>query len=170
MKRNSLFIFWGFMLILMWPSEGLRAADTENTRDSLRGLAGVYVAVETLEKQIIQAGLTQERIRREVVLQLQGAGIRTLSRKEWQDAAGSPFLYVNAHVLRLQETPEYIYSVAVAFKQNVYPVREPIQIIGAATWSTGTITGITGRLDNIRAAVASRVDRFVAAYSYVNSR
>jgi hypothetical protein len=169
-QKNSLFIFLGLMLISLWHPAGLGAADTENTRDSLRGLPGIYVSVEALEKKITRAGLTPERIRRKVVLQLQRAGIRTLSRKEWQDAAGSPFLYVNAHVLKLQETPEYVYSIALALRQNVYPVREPIQIIGAATWSTGTITGITSQLDKIPAAVADRVGRFIDAYYYVNPR
>jgi hypothetical protein len=83
---------------------------------------------------------------------------------------GSPFLDVNAHVLKLRATREYIYSVNISFKQTVYPARKPVEITGAATWTIGGIIGITSDLDKIRASVKDQVEDFIQAYLAVNPK
>ena len=138
--------------------------------ESLRGLKGVYIWVESLASQIKKDGLTEELIRRDVASQLQVAGIRILSKEEWFDTEGSPYLYVSANVLKLQPTNEYIYSIGISLRQNVYPVRKPIEITGAATWSMGGIIGITSNLNKIRASVKEQIEEFIKVYLSVNPK
>lgn len=146
------------------------ASDTKYNRTSLRGVEGVYVKVEGLTPELEKDGLKQTLIRRDVESELRTAGIRTLSKEKWFDMTGSPHLYVNINCLKLGETKEYIYSIRIAFRQNVYPEREPILILGATTWSVGGVIGITQRIDKIRASLKSRVDEFIKAYLSVNPK
>ena len=167
MRRNWIFLTT-FTLSLLYLSSFVMAYDSKVSRQSFRGLKGVYVFVENLEPQIEKDGLTQNSIKRDVEMMLRKAKIKTLSKGEWFDMTGSPYLYVNPNVLKLTETKEYIYSISIALKQNVYPVREPIEILGAATWSVGGIIGITPNLDKIRASVKELANKFIQTYLSVN--
>lgn len=169
MKRNWIFLLT-FALSLLTLSSIAMAYDSRVARESFRGLKGVYVFLENLDPQIEKDGLTKDSIRRDVELMLRNAKIKTLSKAEWFEVTGSPYLYVNANVLKLPKTKEYIYSVNIALKQNVYPVREPIEILGAATWSVGGIIGIAPSLDKIRASIKEQVDKFIKIYLAVNPR
>ena len=144
------------------------AASHSMQRESFRGLKGVYVSVERLDPRIEKDGLSGDQIRADVVSQLRLAGIKVLSKKEWFDSEGSPYLYVNANILKLQETEEYVYSVNISLKENVYPARNAIEISGAATWSMGGIVGITPHLNQIRDSVGSQADEFIKVYLSVN--
>jgi hypothetical protein len=146
------------------------ASDAKYNRASLRGVEAVYVKVEGLTPEIQKDGLTETLIRREVESRLRTAGIRILSKDKWLDVMGSPHLYLNINCLKLRETKEYIYSIRIAFRQNVYPEREAILILGATTWSAGGILGITYRFDKIRTSVKGRVDEFIKAYLSVNPK
>jgi hypothetical protein len=126
--------------------------------------------VENLGTQIEKDGLTKNSIKKDAEFMLRKAKIRTFSKGEWFEVTGSPYLYVNANVIKLLQTKEYIYSIGVALKQNVYPVREPIEILGATTWSLGGIIGITPSLDKIRAAVREQVNKFIKVYLSVNQK
>lgn len=139
-------------------------------RESFRGLDGVFVSVERLDPRIERDDLTADQIRADTVSQIRNAGIRVLSKKEWFDTEGSPYLYVNANILKLQETEEYIYSVNISLKQTVYPARNPIEISGAATWSIGGIIGITPHLRTIRDAIRDQVKAFINVYLAVNPK
>jgi len=167
--------YWGFFsgvivaLLLNTTSSSLAGQYTVQ-QESLRDLKGVYISVENLSAGIQKDGLTKDRIRKDVELMLRKAGIYILSKKEWFDTEGSPFLYVNAHVLKLPATSEYIYSINISFKQTVYPARKPVEITGAATWTTGGIVGITPDLDKIRASVKAQVEEFIKAYLAVNPK
>jgi hypothetical protein len=67
-------------------------------RDSLRGLQGVNVIVESLTAEAEQLGLTREALQIDTELQLRQYGIKVLTREEWVKTPGSPFLYVNVTV------------------------------------------------------------------------
>ena len=166
--------YWSFLtllvLALLSPCTSSLGGYYAIQIESLRGLKGVHIWVESLASQIKKDGLTEELIRRDVASQLQVAGIRILSKEEWFDTEGSPYLYVNANVLKLQPTNEYIYSIGISLRQNVYPVRKPIEITGAATWSMGGIIGITSNLNKIRASVKDQIEEFIRVYLSVNPK
>jgi hypothetical protein len=163
-------LFSGVILVLLTITSFSLAGQYSIQQESLRDLKGVFISVESLAPEIQKDGLTKDRIRKDVELMLRKAGIKTLSKKEWFDVEGSPCLYVNAHVLKLRSTREYIYSVNISFKQTVYPSRKPVEITGAATWTIGGIIGITADLDKIRASVKEQVEKFIKAYLGVNPK
>ena len=101
---------------------------------------------------------------------LQKAGIQIYGKDEWLRIPGNPHVYINANVLKLKETKEYIYTITIALKENVYLLREPIEIWGASTWSKGGVVGITGRLEKIRNSVKSEVEAFIGAVKSQNPR
>ena len=146
------------------------AEDAKYNRESLRGIKRFYVSVENLDPVIEKSGLTKKSIGKDVESWLRKAGIKTFTKKECFDIKGNPYYYVNINVLKLHATKEYIYSIHTSFKQNVYSVREPITIIGAATWSTGNTIGITGNLNKIRTSIKAQVDQFIGAYFAVNPK
>lgn len=168
MKRAKWLMALGLAGSLFLPQGRVLGEDTENTRDSLRRLQGVYVVVERLDPAVKQAGLSAPGLREEIHATLHDQAIRTLTRGRWLAMEGQPHLYVNAHVVPLKESREYLYSVRVSFRQNVLPVREAVEIIAADTWSLGLVTGITGDPDRIRAAVLRQVARFIEAFRYAN--
>jgi hypothetical protein len=133
-------------------------------------VGAVYISVERVDPEVQRDGLTEKEIETLVRTRLQTNGIGILNRGQWLAEPGNPFLYVHANVFKLSESNEYIYAVRASLKQTVYPVREPIEIIGAATWSAGGSIGITPSLEKIRASIQDQVDRFVAAYRAVNPR
>lgn len=158
------------VLALLNMTSFLSAGYHSIQRESLRGLKGIYISIENLTPEIQKEGLTKDHIQRDVELMLRTAGIKILSKEEWFDAEGSPSLYVNANILKLSATREYVYSVNISLKQTVYPIRKPMEITGAATWSVGGIVGITPDLGKIRASVKEQVDEFIKAYFSVNPK
>ena len=155
-----------FALCFMGLSSLALATDSADL--SLRGLKGLYISVERLDPEIRKDGLTEDEIKRDTTLILKKAGIKVLSKEEWFDHLGNPYLYLNTHVLRLGGGKEYIYSIHVALRQNVYLAREPIEVQGAATWWTGTTTGITPNLEKVRASIRAQVIKFAETYISVN--
>jgi hypothetical protein len=146
------------------------AGDPRFNRHALKGFDVFHVTVGRLAPEIEQDGLSAGSIRKDVETQLQSAGIQIVPEKESFDIPGNPCLYVNAHVLKLPATEEYIYSVSLAFNQNVYSVTEAKIILGAASWSSANVIGITGSLTKIRTSIKNQVATFIEAYRFVNPR
>ncbi len=168
MKPTTRLAAFCLAALLFFPQGQVLGEDTENTRDSLRRLQGVYVVVERLEPEVEQAGLRAADLRQEIHRLLREHGIPALTRGQWLALEGQPHLYVNAHVVPLKQTGEYLYSVRVSFRQNVLPVRQAVEIIAADTWSLGLITGITADLVRVRSAVLKQVAHFIEAFRYAN--
>lgn len=146
------------------------AQDIEHTRNARRGLSGVYVMPENpLDEDAIRGGLSQDAIRTDVELKLWQAGIRVLSREEWEQEPGKPYLQVWPRVLKGGVLGRYIYHITVEFKQYVNLVRSPsVQVFGA-TWSTEHM-GYTPELRDIREKLKERIDKFMDAYLSVNPK
>lgn len=153
--------------ILFFPGTALPLMYS-NQVESLRDLNGIYVLAEGIEREVEKDGLSNHILAREVGKRLKARGVKVLSREKWLDTSGSPYLYLNANILKLKESGEYIYSINISFKQNVYTARAPVEIIGAATWTTGGIVGITSRLENIHRLVLEKAEEFIDAYLLVN--
>jgi hypothetical protein len=143
-------------------------ASASSQCQSLRGIQGVYVSMDELDPEVEKDGLSSQQLRMETAEQVRKAGIRVFSREEWFHTSGAPSLDINLHVLKLEETKEYIYSIHIGLKQDVYLVREPIPASGATTWSLGTVTGITYDLEKIRTSLRDRIAHFVTDYFSVN--
>ncbi len=164
-------------VLLIGSAVPVLAIDSKETRLTLIGLQGVYVAVEELqpnvmkyEKHLRKSGLTKEQIQQGVAQRLREAEIRILSSDEWLKTPGRPVLYVNVNT---HENEKYLlaYDVRLELQQLVSIDSNPRIKTLASTW-TINVTGIVniGTLNIIRDNMFFLVDRFVEAYKSVNAR
>ncbi|MBN1276347.1 MAG: hypothetical protein JXA35_02560 [Deltaproteobacteria bacterium] len=146
----------------------LSATEKRISGESLRGIDAIYVYVEPLSPDIEKLGLNSTILKNDVVVKLESAGIRTMSRDRWLREEGSPYLDVMIRVLALADAKEFIYSIDIAFRQNVYPLRIAVEISGASTWSTGGVIGITPNLEKIRKSLRDQTDLFINSFLSIN--
>jgi hypothetical protein len=165
------------VLLLMGLAVPVFAVDSKETRLTLSGLQGVYVAIEELQpnllsygKYIRKYGLNKERIREDVEQRLRQAGIRVLTSDELLKAPGRPVLYVN---INTHENEKYwlAYDIRIELQQVVSIDSNPKIKTLASTW-TMNVTGIANidTLNVIRDNILYLTDRFVEAYKSVNSK
>jgi hypothetical protein len=159
-----------FVLVLSLHGGEARSSDDATSRRSLSGIKGFSVKVERIDPEIEGDGLRAAVIQSDAEDLLKGLGIRILSRAESLDEAGEPNLYINLNILKLRATNEYIYSIQLAFRQNAYLSRTPIEVLGASTWAPGLVTGITSDLGKIRDSVKGQVQTFGQAFRSVNPK
>jgi hypothetical protein len=169
-RNPSISVLFVFILILGLAGGEAHSADDATSRLSLSGIKGFSVKVERLDPDIEGDGLKAATIQSDAEALLKGLGIKTLSRMESLDQPGEPNFYIDLHVVKLRATSEYIYSIKVAFRQNAYLSRTPIEVLGASTWSLGLVTGITSDLRKIRDSVKAQVQRFGEAFRSVNPK
>lgn len=168
MKRVGLFRLLAVVLFLAVPVSAAFAVDMDVTRQTLRGLSGVYVNVEEVQPNIgmhaKRFGLAQDQLRADVERRLRERGIRVLSKDEWLVAPGRPVLYVcvNTH-----ETERfwYAYDIKIELQQMVRMEANPDVRTLATTWSV-SMTGMTnvGKLQVIRDDVGVLVGKFIDAF------
>ncbi len=148
-------------------------SDTESERQSLAGLAGVYVAVEPLDDRVRDL-LTVDTLRADVELRLRLADVRVLTKAEWLQAAGGPYLYLNVNVLPSSSTDPglFAYSVLLEINQDVTLQRDRRIAGTAATWSARGL-GLAGRNrleEAMRQGVRDLVDKLINAYLAINPK
>ncbi len=147
------------------------ALDNEKTRASLSGLPGFYLVVEDLRVEIEEDGLTRNEIHAFAGKLLADAGIRLFSMDEWQEAPGSPWIYLYAHVMRrgYGDDRVYVFNISVEVKQRVNLAGKPgSEEIHATTWSR-SILGKSAWIEDIKKGVEICVQDFVEAYNSVNN-
>ena len=147
-----------------------RADDSELARQSLKGLKGIAVLVESLKPEVELAGLTKASIQTDVDLKLRLAGIPVLSRDVAHPGV-QYFLYVQVSFLPIPDGV-WPYRIDVELTQRVLLDRDRSIIGIASTWSVGSV-GRVGK-ENVRKfvrdAIKDRVDEFINAYLSVNPR
>jgi len=158
MKMNK-FTLRLFVLLLV-VTVNVMARDAK----SLRGIHGLQVVVEELSSAVEQAGLHRTDIQTDVELKLRLAGIKVLPE---DDPSGSPYLYINAHVILGQTMPTYA-AVDCELHQYVILARDESIKTTAATWNTGS-AGISS-LEHVRDHIKDLVDIFINDYLSVNPK
>ena len=155
--------------VLLLAASAATAQDTEINRQSLKGLKGVYVLVESLQPGAERDGLNKTSIQTDVELKLRQAGIMVLTEAESFETPGAPHLYIN---LNTRSGSVYAFSINVRLRQTVRLDRDPsMQLSAVTTWSEEAL-GIIGRdnLREIRDYIKDYVDQFINAYLSVNPK
>ena len=169
-QRITSVILISLLLSLPQVSPVVFAGSAVQNRLALRQIKALYISIDSLDPEIEKDGLRVRDVRSDAEQILRKARIKILSKEEWYEESGNPYLYVTMDIIKLPSTDEYVYAIRTAFKENVYPERQSITITGATTWTTGGIIGITGSLDKIRNAIRIQIDEFIEAYTAVNLR
>jgi hypothetical protein len=143
---------------------------TEYTKDTLRGLIGVVVVIETIKPDAEADGLSISELQTDVELKLVQGGIRVLPHSEWCQTPGRPWLYVSVNTIK--HLGSYFFSVDVQLKQDVNLPHQPSIVTSSATWELGSIGFAKTDLlrAKIRESVGAYVDNFINDYSAVNYR
>jgi hypothetical protein len=153
----------------------LAVEDDEYARSTLRGLPGVYVAVEALDPDVQQDGLTKATLQADAELRLRMAGIKVLSREEWAKTQGGPVCYIDVSIVKdvgltdVLDFDLYAFEVSVELHQDVALLRDMAVKVLSPTWSASYV-GFTNTLPRIRAKVTELVERFINAYQAVNPK
>lgn len=139
------------------------------TKESLRGLTGVYVYVLPVGKEIEAGGLSRIQIQKAVQKQLSDAAITLYN--EPQSAEGSANLAITIDTVKYSQGA-FLYTVEVELLQEVHLARradpEPF---AAQTWAAKAM-GITGanRMDLILEPLKAKLGDFIADYLVVNPK
>jgi hypothetical protein len=144
---------------------GLQHSDT---KESLRGLNGVYVAVQIVDMQV--PGLATNDVEKLVKSALAGAGIPANTAPEKSN--GNANLSVTVAAIKQSQLNAYLFTVEVAVTQDVQLARQPqAGSMAAETWRR-TVQGITTpeRTDVIAQAIQQGVTAFAADFHAVNPR
>ncbi len=142
----------------------MAAQNSEESRKSLKGITGFYVAVEQLDKAVEKEGLTTNQIRADVELRLGTAGIKVFTKEQAAHASGKPLLRIDLAVGSKQGL--YPYALDIGARQMVRLERDPAITVYATTWSVGS-AGIA-RLPNVRDTLKDLLDEFLNAWLSVN--
>lgn len=142
-------------------------AQTRPTMDieSLEVIPGVLVVVEGVTAEATADGLSAEDLRRQTEDVLRGAGVVTLSEREWSDLIGNPALQLTFQLVK--PSPHlYLYTATLELRQLTTLVRDSSKGAWTRTWSAGSLLGTTptGNLASLHEAVRTLVGRFVQEY------
>ena len=139
--------------------------DDEITRNSLKGLEGIYVAI-ILDSGSKQAGLSKSLLRTDVEVKLRMAGIKLVSQYESFNLPGMPWLGVNTN--SLIHGKSIYYQISLELIQGAFLERKNLHTI-AITWDIGR-HGVTSNIENIRSSIKDMTEQFINAYRSVNPK
>jgi hypothetical protein len=163
----GLVVLWGFLGLAGTQSW---ATDSERTRATLRGVAGIQVVIADVGPDVERAGLTRQQLHTEVEAQLRQAGIPLVTSAERVHVPGQPFLAVAMHVVPRADGLLAAYAITVEVYQ-VASLETAAVKAAVSTWSVGA-TGSIGLplLATLRDSVTDAVEHFIDAYLSVNPR
>lgn len=158
------------VLVVGFVSPAL-AGDHPGERESLAGLAGVYVIVEAMGAAVEREGLSRSTLQTDVEVKLRQAGIRVLTETEWVVAPGAPYLYLRVATVRAGELSLYAVAILLHFHQDVLLARTPTRALSAPTWRTAWVGAVgTKEFSWVRENVRDKVDEFINAYLAANPK
>jgi hypothetical protein len=182
--------WWVFLMVialavLVFNAPAFSFNDTQESRETLRGVAPIYVVIEGITPALERNGVSTDQLKAGVELQLEKAGINVIATVVERDSTEpSPAgLYVRINTLKSNvlkseyDVDYYTISISVEFVQRCLPLTEkdidPSYISShaalACTWSTSNIY-LAGeeRLIDIRDCVKDLVGHFIDVYLSVN--
>jgi hypothetical protein len=184
MNIRNIFVSLMVVLILFSVATssvlGSAVIDDDKTRESLKGLGGVYVVVDFGKytfKELEKFSLYEEQIKSDVELKLRLAGINVIPEGDIANITGTPML--NIFIFGKIYDPEVnkrldisVIFIGVELTQRTYLQRNPNIKVLATTWSTSVISfGQTGTMSNrVRNVVKDKIDTFINAYLSVNPK
>jgi hypothetical protein len=179
---------WLFFLIviglasLVFNVPAFSFNDTQESRETLRGVTPIYVVIEGVTPALEHSGLSAKQLKKAVERQLRETGIQVVTTTKKQESGG---LYVRMNTLKSEmlessfDIDYYAISITIELIQRCLPLTEKninasyisSHTALACTWSTSNIY-LAGeeRLIDIRDCVHELVGHFIKAYVSVNPK
>jgi hypothetical protein len=149
---------------------------SEYTVESLRGLTGVGVSVESFSSEVKdKLPFDKNQIRADVELKLRKAGIKVLSDEERFNTPGMPFLYVRVQIIETSDVlpdllPVFGYNITVQLHQQVYLARN-FELLFGTTWEKSVTGAVNIRnVSTTRDRIKDFLDQFISDYLLVNPK
>ena len=158
------------VLMLLISSTGY-AQQSKSEVESLRGITGVYVLVESLRPDIKDDGLMEENIQRDVELKIRSSKINILTAEEWSQEPGLPYLYVRVSSIK-SDLEVYSFYIDIQLYQMVRLMRDMDTSCSSITWNSSGSYGVVGveNVNDIRNGIDDLMDEFINDYLSVNPR
>jgi|SRR5665213_521576 len=167
LSGSTRFLFWIFLALAL-PAICRAELQKSDTKESLRGLKGLYVVSQFIDVQ--PEGLTTNGIETMAKAALHDAGIPVDAEPDKLN--GDANLSVTISTVKDTQLGLYLFTVEVAVTQDVQLARQAqAPPLSAQTW-TKTIQGLTkpDRTDVIEQALKQCLNQFVTSYREVNPR
>ena len=156
-----------FLCFLLWLGNAHAELQKSDTKESLRGLTGVYVIAQFID--LTPDGMSSNSIVETVSASLRAAGVSVYT--EPKRTEGFANLCVTVNTVKEQSTGAYIFMVQIALSQTVHMTRLPsAKPVASLTWMN-TIQGLTtpDRVDIIDLAIKQGVNFFIKDFFEGNS-
>lgn len=137
-------------------------------RDTLRGLPGVEVVVESVPPELERVGVTTALIRADVEGRLRAAGVTIYATQAQNPSVAKPYVYVHLNALAL---PGQLQAVAVQLhvRQTLQSPLTKSNIVNAMTWDAHNVLGVgSGDGKLLRDALLQMVDDLIADWRAVH--
>ncbi len=143
------------------------AYSTEEQVEVLRGLEGIYVVVGRLRPEIERDGLYERMLQDDAEFMLRTAGVKVLSREEWLQAPGSPYLHLNVGAFKYSDG--YVYRIRLRLVEKVRLTRKST-VTEATTLSMRDDPGLTPSLSAIREEARDLLEKFTNVWRAANPK
>ena len=138
-------------------------------RDTLRGLPGVEVVVEPLERDLERDGLTPVAIQSDVERRLRAGGIIVYTSQTENPSEAKAYLYVHVNSLKLARPNLYVIAVQVQLRQTLRSLVTSSNIVDAMTWDAHDVLAVPiGKVERVRESIQEYVDQFIRDWTAVH--
>ncbi|MCE5314247.1 MAG: hypothetical protein ABFD49_11295 [Armatimonadota bacterium] len=167
-SKTSLTAFSILAILGLAISGAVWGARTDFELESLRGLSGVYVVVQTLSPEIVTDGLTVEALKSTINKRLSAAGIKLLAKGDTLSSRDGILLVALSSVK--SKTGVHACSIDVELIQVTTLARTPDKPSPATTWASGIVAVVSPEnVSHLSDTVCEAVDDFVKDYNSANS-
>ena len=158
------------VLVVFLLFNHLVLAQTNEQRESLRGVNEIKVVVENIRPEAGRYGLIREQLETDVERKLRRSGIAGIIFRSAEETLSTPYLHVNVNAYKPRDSELYAYNVAVEFRQAIRLSRNLMLRSYSATWKSTEIGTVVSRKlsSGIKDAVADHIDKFIHDYLAVN--
>ncbi len=156
------YIVMTIVIVLTCLDLSLAQARAPYERESLAGLPGVVVVIETISPEAQVDGLSEEAIQEAVEGLLQSSGIRIFIESKTAKVSSNPWLYVQPNIGK--GASFYFYNVSLRLIQEVSAVHGRQYTMAATTWE-GNTAGVVGIGGNLREVILDVIETWVKAFA-----
>ncbi|MHB9038340.1 MAG: hypothetical protein ACYC64_16925 [Armatimonadota bacterium] len=167
LSRTSLTAITIVAILGLAASGAVWGARTDFELESLRGLNGVYVVVQSLSPDMVKDGLTVNALSAAINKRLSAAGIKLLAKSDTLSPKDGVLLIALSSVK--SKTGVHACSIDAELIQATALARYPDKLSPATTWASGIVAVVSPEnVSHLSDTVCELIDEFVHDYNSAN--
>jgi hypothetical protein len=137
-------------------------------RETLRGLPGVEVLVESIPPELERTGLTTAGLQTDLAQRLKAGDITVYTTQRENPSPAKPYLYVHLNPLELPDGLQAV-AIQVHVRQTLQSLVTNSRVVNAMTWDMHTVVAFRPPdVRELKATVLEMVDGFIADWRAVH--